>query len=192
MDFALLLNGVLLGVGLSMDAFSISLVNGLSDPFMDRRRMRLHAGVFAAFQGLMPMAGWVCVHAAAQRFHAFKALIPWIALLLLSSIGGEMLVSGLRGGKKVQGHSPLGASLLAQGVAGSIDAFSAGFAIADHGFFRAMVSSVIIAFVTFVVCMAGLAIGKKFGTRLANGADILGGVILILIGLDIFVGGVLF
>ena len=82
-------NSILLGIGLAMDAFSVSLANGLREPKMKGRRIALIAGVFAGFQALMPMIGWVCVHTIAQRFHRFESFIPWIALALLGFIGGR-------------------------------------------------------------------------------------------------------
>ena len=97
-DILFFFNSVLLGVGLAMDAFSVSLANGLNEPRMSRRRMLGIAGVFAAFQALMPMTGWICVHTIVQYFRAFEKLIPWIALALLGFIGGKMLIEGIRGG----------------------------------------------------------------------------------------------
>lgn len=186
-------NSVLLGVGLAMDAFSVSLANGLNDSKMKPDRMSMIAGVFAFFQALMPMMGWICVHTVLQCFQAFEKLIPWIALILLCFIGGKMLVEGIKkdeaedeGEKTALG---LGA-LLIQGVATSIDALSVGFTIAEYGCVMAIVCALIIAVVTFVICMGGLQIGKKFGTKLSNKASVLGGVILILIGLEIFVTGI--
>ena len=82
------------------------------------------------------------------------------------------------------------AALLIQGVATSIDALSVGFTIAEYGLLMAIVCAIIIAVVTFIICMAGLFIGKKVGTKLANKANIFGGVILIFIGIEIFVTGV--
>lgn len=90
-------NSCLLGVGLAMDAFSVSLANGLNEPRMGVRRMSLIAGVFAFFQFAMPMIGWICVHTIVQYFTFFEKLIPWIALLLLGYIGGGMLKEGLPG-----------------------------------------------------------------------------------------------
>lgn len=186
-------NSVLLGVGLAMDAFSVSLANGLNDSKMKPGRMSMIAGVFAFFQALMPMMGWICVHTVLQCFQAFEKLIPWIALILLCFIGGKMLLEGIKkdeaedeGEKTALG---LGA-LLIQGVATSIDALSVGFTIAEYGCVMAIVCALIIAVVTFVICMGGLQIGKKFGTKLSNKASVLGGVILILIGLEIFVTGI--
>lgn len=190
-SFVFFFNSILLGVGLAMDAFSVSLANGLNEPKMKRGKMCGIAGVFALFQALMPMLGWVCVHTIVQYFKAFEVLIPWIALGLLLFIGGKMLIEGIKnnGGEEENTGVGLGA-LLVQGVATSIDALSVGFTIADYGFVMALVCSLIIALVTFIICMAGLFIGRKFGTRLAGKASVLGGVILIFIGLEIWITGV--
>lgn len=186
-----ILNSAALGVGLAMDAFSVSLANGLAEPKMRLGRMGLIAGVFAFFQALMPMLGWVCVHTIVQTFGVAEKFIPWIALILLGFIGGKMLYNGLR--RKEGGELPAVSfgALIVQGIATSIDALSVGFTIADYDWVMALVCALIIAVVTFVICMAGLAIGKKFGTKLANKAEILGGVILIAIGIEIFVSGMI-
>ena len=185
-------NSVLLGVGLAMDAFSVSMANGLNEPTMKRKKMCGIAGVFAFFQALMPMIGWVCVHTVVQYFQAFEKFIPWIALILLVYIGGKMLWDGIKKKEDEEGEiAGVGLSaLFVQGVATSIDALSVGFTIADYGFVAAIVCALIIAVVTFVICMGGLAIGKEFGTKLSNKATILGGVILIFIGIEIFITGI--
>ncbi len=191
-NFVFFFNSFLLGVGLAMDAFSVSLANGLRQPDMGRRKMCAVAGVFAVFQGLMPLIGWICVHTVLQYFQSFEKLIPWIALALLGFIGGKMLLEGLRGGEEECCGSGVGAAmLLIQGVATSIDALSVGFTIASYEAPMALLCAVIIAAVTFVICLGGLALGKRFGTRLAGRAGIMGGAILILIGLEIFLTGVL-
>ncbi|MGN0713316.1 MAG: manganese efflux pump MntP family protein [Anaerovoracaceae bacterium] len=184
-------NSVLLGVGLAMDAFSVSLANGLGEPDMKRGRMCSIAGVFAFFQALMPMIGWICVHTIVEYFKSFESWIPWIALALLGFIGGKMLLEGLRPSEGEEEKRSVGlTALLVQGVATSIDALSVGFTIVEYGLLMALVCSLIIAAVTFVICMGGLAIGKQAGTRLSGKASILGGVILIAIGLEIFITGV--
>ena len=186
-------NSILLGVGLAMDAFSVSLANGLNDPAMKKKRMCTVAGVFAFFQAFMPMTGWLCVHTMLRYFEKFQPFIPWIALILLAFIGGKMLVEGIRGQEEEVKCEKLTAwVLLIQGVATSIDALSVGFTIAKYNFGQALLASGIISAVTFVICMAGLSIGKKFGTKLANKASVLGGVILIGIGIEIFITGVFF
>ncbi len=186
-------NSIALGIGLAMDAFSVSLANGLNDTAMKKKKMCLIAGVFALFQGFMPMTGWLCVHTMLQYFKAFEPFIPWIALALLALIGGKMLVEGIRDdGEEVKKEKLTPWLLFIQGIATSIDALSVGFTIADYNFMQALLAVLVIAAVTFVICMAGLWIGKKSGTKLANKASILGGVILIAIGIEIFVTGVFF
>lgn len=192
-SFVFFFNSILLGVGLAMDAFSVSLANGLNEPKMKRGKMCRVAGVFALFQALMPMLGWVCVHTIVQYFKSFEKLIPWIALGLLLFIGGKMLVEGIKNKDSEEEKVGVGlGALLIQGVATSIDALSVGFTISDYGFVMALVCSLLIATVTFIICMAGLFIGRKFGTKLANKATILGGAILVFIGIEIWVTGVFF
>lgn len=185
-------NSLLLGVGLAMDAFSVSLANGLNEPKMRRLKSMSIAGTFGAFQGLMPLIGWFVVCTAAELFKSFRVLIPWIALILLCWIGGSMLKEGIKGGdedSKVARLTP--AALLTQGIATSIDALSVGFTISDYGFVMALVCSLLIAVVTFGISLTGVRIGKTFGTKLSGKATILGGIILIGIGLEIFIKGIL-
>jgi len=185
------ITNILLGVGLAMDAFSVSLANGLNEPCMKKSRMCGIAGVFAFFQALMPMLGWICVHTIVQYFQSFEKFIPWIALALLGYIGGKMLYEGINNKEEDSCENPgvgFGA-LMIQGVATSIDALSVGFTIAGYDLFAALLGAIIIAAVTFVICMGGLHIGKKAGMKLAGKAGILGGAILILIGLEIFITG---
>lgn len=187
-DFLFFFNSILLGVGLAMDAFSVSLANGLKENTMKKGRMSLVAGVYAFFQFLMPMVGWICVHTVVQVLSTFEKFIPWIALVLLLYIGGSMLLEAIRGGEEEEKEVKLGFKvLIVQGIATSIDALSVGFTIADYNVVMAFVCALLIAVVTFILCFAGLEIGKKFGTKLAGKAGILGGVILIFIGLEIFI-----
>lgn len=184
------INSILLGVGLAMDAFSVSLANGLAEPGMRRRKSAGIAATFGGFQAAMPLIGWVCVHTIASMFDWFQKLIPWIALLLLAYIGGKMLLEGIRGGDSDDEEETSGLdfrSLMIQGIATSIDALSVGFAIADYNLADAVLAALVIAVVTFIICVIGLALGKKAGTKLSGKAEILGGVILIGIGLEIFI-----
>lgn len=188
LGFSFFFNSILLGIGLAMDAFSVSLANGLNEPGMKKGKMCAVAGVFAAFQAIMPLTGWVCVHTIVQYFRAFEQFIPWIALILLGYIGGKMLYDGITGGDGEEEDCGVGfKALMLQGVATSIDALSVGFTIADYDFVSALLAALIIAAVTFFICMGGLVIGRTAGTRLAGRAGILGGVILLFIGAEIFV-----
>lgn len=193
MEWSLLFfsNSILLGLGLAMDAFSVSLANGLNESNMKINRMCFIAGIFAFFQALMPMIGWTCIHTVLQYFKEFEKFIPWIALGLLGFIGGKMLIEGIKNNEPDIQTTSVGITvLLVQGIATSIDALSVGFTIAEYGLIMALVCAAIIAVVTFFICMTGLAIGKKVGTKFSNKAAILGGTILILIGLEIFITGI--
>ena len=195
MDFIFVLNSAALGVGLAMDAFSVSLANGLHEPQMRRKRICGIAGVYAFFQYIMPMIGWVCVHTIVEMFSTFEMFIPWIALILLLYIGGKMIPEGLgeRAGKEEESahRSVSGKDLLLQGVATSIDALSVGFTIAKYDLMMANAACLIIAAVTFAICVGGLLIGRRAGTKLSWKASIMGGCILIAIGIEIFVKGFL-
>jgi manganese efflux pump family protein len=105
-------------------------------------------------------------------------------------IGGKMLLDGIHGEEAEEAAELSAGALFMQGVATSIDALSVGFTISEYGWLMALTAAIIIAVVTFFLCMAGLRIGKKFGTQLSGKASILGGVILIGIGLEIFITGV--
>ena len=190
MDFMFFFNSVLLGCGLAMDAFSVSIANGLAAPCMCRRRMLTIAGVFALFQGVMPLLGWFFVHSFIELFSSLEGLIPWISLALLSLIGGKMLADGCKPDEEDCTCATLGiGALLVQGVATSIDALSVGFTIAERTILPATVSALIIAAVTFPICFAGVYLGKHFGNRFSHKAEIFGGVLLILIGIEIFLTG---
>ena len=189
-------NSVLLGVGLAMDAFSVSIANALNETQMKKSRMCFIAGIYAFFQFAMPMIGWICVHTIVEYFTKFEAFIPWIALALLLWIGGKMIWEAFHPEAEEDAEEAVAkltfTTLLIQGVATSIDALSVGFTIADYGLFMAFVASLIIAVVTFAICMTGLLIGKKAGEKLGSKATLLGGIILVGIGIEIFVKGVFF
>ena len=188
LSFAFFFTSIMLGAGLAMDAFSVSLANGLNEPKMKRSRMCGVALVFSLFQFAMPLIGWICVSTVARLFTAFEKFIPWIALLLLSYIGGKMLYEGIKNKGSDDEKPAVGfKGLLIQGVATSIDALSVGFTISDYNIIEALVSCSLIGIVTFLICYVGLFIGKKAGTKLAGKAGIIGGAILIFIGLEIFI-----
>lgn len=187
-NFTFFFNSVLLGVGLAMDAFSVSMANGIREPKMVSGKMCAVAGIFAFFQALMPLIGWLCIHTVVQYFQSFQAWIPWIALALLGYIGGKMLYESIKSASCPVVPAAIGlGALLMQGIATSIDALSVGFTIAEYRLPMALAAAGIISAVTFVICMAGLFIGKKAGSCLSGKAGIVGGAILIFIGLEIFI-----
>ncbi len=191
MSFNLLfiLNSILFGVGLAMDAFSVSVANGLRNPHMHTSRRMIIAGTFGCFQTVMPLLGWFCVHSIAEAFQAFQPYIPWIALVLLAFIGGKMIWEGIH--DQSEAESLQGGTLFIQGIATSIDALSVGFTIAEYELIFAVTESLIIGIVTFGLCLAGLLLGGRIGSRISGKAGIVGGIILILIGTEIFVTGII-
>ena len=189
-NISFVITSIMMGVGLAMDAFSVSMANGLNEPDMKARKMLLIAGVFGGFQALMPLIGWVCVHTVVQYFKVFEKFIPWIAFALLLYIGGKMLIEGIKNQDNDETSGVGFGALLVQGIATSIDALSEGFVIAEYNWQAAIAAALIIAAVTFVICVFGVFIGKKFGTVLSNKAQIFGGIVLIIIGVEIFVTGI--
>lgn len=191
-NFAFFFNSILLGAGLAMDAFSVSLADGLNEHNMKMRKSVYISLVFGIFQAIMPFIGWVAVNTVAQYFTWFEKLIPWIALVLLLFIGGKMIIEGVKKKEEEEESGPLKAgTILVQGIATSIDALSVGFTVAQYTWVMTLVCCCIIAAITFALCLMGIFIGKKFGTKLSNKAEIIGGIILIIIGIEIFVTGII-
>ena len=185
-NFLFFINCLLLGVGLAMDAFSVSIANCLANPRMSISEMSGMALSYGIFQFIMPMAGWFCVHTIITVFEKFQPFIPWTAFILLLYIGGKMVLEGIRG-ESEEGKNLTFGVLMIQSVATSIDALSVGFTIAQYQAAMALAASVIIAVVTFGICLGGAFIGKKVGAHLSGKASILGGSILIAIGLEILI-----
>ena len=192
--FIFIINAILLGVGLAMDAFSVSIANALADSAMSRRRQVIIAGTYAFFQFAMPVIGWLLVKTVVSYFQTIETLIPWIALALLLFIGGKMLWEGLsdKGEDAGEVQRLTAGALILQGIATSIDALSVGLTLATYRAVDALLAALIIAVVTYLICRAGLLIGRRFGVLLGARARVLGGVVLIGVGLEIFIRGVFF
>ncbi len=189
MDLKFFLTSSFLGVGLAMDASAVSMANGLKDPKMKINKVLLIAFMFAFFQALMPLIGYLVGHAVLELIEPF---IPWIALLLLSFVGGKMLYEGMKNEGDEEVKSLTFKALIIQAIATSIDALSVGFTFAGYEIIEALVACGLIALVTFSICILSVFIGQKFGDKLGNKAEILGGIILIAIGLEIFITGIFF
>lgn len=189
-DLFFIVSSVLLGVGLAMDAFSVSMANGLNEPEMRRRKRLLIAGVFGGFQGLMPLLGWLAVHTIVEIFSAFSRFVPLLGFILLLFVGGKMLMEGIWAWNddEVENEILKKRVLFVQAIATSIDALSIGFTIADYSLIRAFICALIIAAITFGLCIIGLRIGRYFGVKLAGKASVIGGLILIGIAIKLVVG----
>lgn len=186
MDYIFFVNSLLLGIALSMDSFSLSLADMLSEPDMKKTKMLGIALVHAILQAFMPMAGWFCVKVAVGFLQFLDKIVPYIALIILCYIGGKMIYESFhKDANEVSGKISTKV-IFFQGIAASIDALSVGFAISQYNFSKAICSALIIALVTFVVCLFALFLGKKIATKLKH-AEVFGGIILILIGIEILV-----
>ncbi len=186
MNFMFFVTNALLGIALAMDAFSVALANGLNEPCMKKSKTCIIAGTFSLFQFAMPMIGWICVSTIAEIFENFRPFIPWIAFLLLGYIGGKMLYEGIKNPGCSDEKPAVGfGALVIQGIATSIDALTAGFEFENSNYEAAdaTIACLIIGVLTFGICIAGIFIGKKFGTKIAGKASVLGGVILLAIAL---------
>lgn len=183
-------NSILLGLGLTMDAFSVSIADGLNEPNMKKRKMLLISSLFAIFQFAMPMIGWVLVHTLVEKFKIFNYAIPWIALVLLGFIGGKMIFENIKS-KKEEVDASKGSlafiALIVQALATSIDALSVGFTIAEYQVNMALIACLIIGIITFIFCICGVLFGKRLSNKFSSYAELIGGIILIGIGIEIFI-----
>ena len=191
-----ILEVLLTGVGLSMDAAAVGMTNGLNEPKMRLTKILLIALFFGVFQGVMPLIGYFAGTLFAE---AVASIAPYVALVLLGFIGGKMIYEALKKSKEEEETvKNLGVgALTAQAIATSIDALAVGISLlALNGIGARKVNifaaCAIIAACTFVISLAAVFIGKKFGAVLADKAELIGGIILVAIGLKIFIEGVFF
>ncbi len=175
----------MLGISLSMDASAVSMTNGLKKSEMKRSLVIKMSLIFGFFQGAMPLIGYAIGHALLMYIEEY---IPWIALGLLGFLGLNMILTSF---KQENSFFKLGIKeILFQAVATSIDALSVGLTFADYTLYEAIISFLFISGITSFLCWISFYIGKKFGTQLGAFAGILGGIILILLGIEIFLKGI--
>ncbi|MBR6473006.1 MAG: manganese efflux pump [Firmicutes bacterium] len=181
-----------LGAGLAMDAFSVSIADSLREPEMTRSRKALIAGTFGVFQFLMPVIGWFFVHELVSVIHVLTKFTPWISLILLLYLGIKMIKEG-NDEDNAQGGKPVKAGeLIVQGIATSIDALSVGFTISSYTAHMALIAGLLIGVTTFVLCLIALNAGHFISGRFKVKETTIGGIILIIIGIKVFLDGVIF
>lgn len=176
---------ILISVGLSMDAFAVSVCRGLKMRKFNVKHALLIALCFGGFQALMPFLGWVVGIQFEQYIVSFD---HWVAFLLLLFIGGKMIWEALKGGDEDCGtgdETLVAREILLMGVATSIDALAVGITFALLPGIHIGLSVAVIGCITFVLALAGVWIGNRFGSKFQSKAEIAGGVILIIIGLKI-------
>lgn len=191
MDYIALIG---IAVGLSMDAFAVCITNGALCKKVKPSLAFKMALSFGLFQALMPMIGWL-IGKAGESF--ISSVDHWVALILLCFIGGQMIVESVKSKKEPscdEGTTREGLSfktLMLLSLATSIDALATGIilpsAVQASTVALMLLAAALIGLITFIICIAGVYIGKKFGILLSEKAQIAGGIVLILIGLKIFI-----
>ena len=174
---------VLMAVGLAMDAFAVSVCQGLGMKQLNVRVALVLAALFGLFQGGMPVIGWLL---GTQLLWLIEPFDHWIAFGLLAFIGGKMIADAVKDEPEESGATDRVAwgEFLMLAVATSIDALAVGLSLAVLNV-NIVLPAVVIGVITFVLSLAGVAVGHAFGSRYERSAQIVGGVVLILIGLKV-------
>ena len=176
----------LLGIGLAMDAFAVSVCKGLGMRNLNKKQTLIIGLYFGGFQALMPLIGWLL----GSQFQKYITRIDhWIAFILLGFIGGKMMIEAIREWNEEETVDVIDAHLdhknmLVLSVATSIDALAVGitFAFLDTPIIEAIT---IIGITTMVISIIGVVVGNFFGSRYKSKAEFIGGLILVLLGLKI-------
>lgn len=188
MTISLFLQTIFLGFGLSMDACIVCMADGLNNTNISKTKMIFIAISFGFFQGLMPFIGFLVGSAIIQHI---KTYIPYFTLFILCFLGYKMVVDGIKHDSNLNNSKKLTPFvIISQSIGTSIDALSIGITLASYSLINALISSLIIGIVTFIICFIGFILGKQFGLNIGNRAEIIGGVILIILGLEMFLTSV--
>ena len=176
---------IFLGIGLAMDAFSVSMANGLNEPHMNKGRICTIAGVFGGFQALMPLIGYFLGSFFAEMIEKYD---HWVAFVLLAIIGGNMIKESFDKDEKVDSSMDV-KSMLLLAIATSIDALAVGVTFA---FLQVQIVPAVsfIGVITFIFSAVGVKIGSLFGTKYKSKAELFGGIVLVLIGIKILLEGI--
>ena len=172
---------IVIGIGLAMDAFAVSVCKGLSMKKLDWKKAIIIALYFGIFQALMPVFGYYL----GSTFSSFVQQVDhWIAFILLAIIGGNMIKDSTDDEEEKRNDRVDVRTMVLLAIATSIDAFAIGVTFA---FFEVnlLLSISIIGIITLVLSIIGVVIGNKFGDKFQNKAELTGGIILIIIGLKI-------
>lgn len=171
----------LLGIGLAMDAFAVSICKGLSMKKMNWKNAIIIALYFGIFQALMPMIGYFL----GTTFESFVTTFDhWIAFILLALIGGNMIKESFDNEDEKKNDKVDFKTMIVLALATSIDALAVGitFAFFDVNLLLAVA---IIGIITFIISIFGVKIGNKFGDKYQNKAELIGGIILVILGIKI-------
>ena len=181
----------LTGIALAMDAFAVSICKGIKMPKLRKSHIVIIAVFFGGFQMLMPLIGWLLGSQFVQYISKFG---HWIAFALLAFIGVKMAIESFKHEEEdcCKCDSKLDLKeLVVLAIATSIDALAVGITFALYPDINILPSISIIGIVTFVICAGGVVIGHKFGAKFKSKAELLGGIVLVIIGLKLLIEGLL-
>lgn len=180
-----LISIVMIAIGLSMDAFAVSLTTGMTTDKSNRLKIAFKAGIFfGGFQGIMPLIGWLL---GINFIQYIEKIDHWIAFILLVFIGGKMIIESIRDkGEEEKEIDLSNKKFLILAIATSIDALAVGVSFAFLNV-NIIFASLVIACITFIFSFAAVYIGKIFGEVLKSKSEIIGGIILVIMGSKILI-----
>ena len=185
MNFEFVIQSLMVGLGLAMDSCTVSMTDGMNEKNMTIIKNILIALIFTIFQQVMPIVGYFI----GRIFYGFiSKYVPIIALIILGILGVKMLADTIKDNNQSEKLGKLTFSIIIlQAIATSIDALSVGVTFVGHSIQKMLFSTAIIGVITFILTFFGVKIGKKFGTLFGKDAQIVGGLMLILNGIEIYI-----
>ena len=186
-----IINSFLLAIGLGVDSFSISLVNGISYPNLNKQDHFIQSFIFGICQSIMPFTGYLLLVYFSNKLSILKTVSPYVSLVLLSYLGVKLILESFKNNEIEKANQKLTIfTLILQGIATSIDAVSCSFSMISLTMLEAIIEIVIIGIVTIGVSYLALNLGKEIGKKIEKYSQLIGGIILILIGIILFIKGI--
>ena len=182
-----IIDALLLGITLALDAFSVSMVYGAKYQKLNLGYSLIIVLTFGILQTLMPFISWSLIHYLSEKILIISKISPYISLILLTYIGIKMIIN--KDDEDKVNDINYSAVLMA-GIATSIDALSVGFTFSNYNFNVVIVEVIIIGLITSIICLIGVYLGKRGGYLLGKKVPTIGGIVLILVGIKIFISGV--
>lgn len=179
-----IIQSVFLGVSLAMDASAVSMTNGLMNPKMKKSKMFIIAIMFGLFQGIMPLIGYLFGSIFSKWI---EDVIAIIGFAILAFLGVKMIYGAIKHSDEEEQKDLTFKTIFVQAIATSIDALTVGVVYVGSDLIEVYITFLLIAVITSLLCLCAIVIGKKFGDKLSNKAEIFGGVILICIALKILI-----
>lgn len=183
-----IIKSFVLAIGLGVDSFSISLINGMTYQGKNRKILIEQSLIFALCQGIMPFIGYIALVYFSSKLLIIKEIAPYISLILLAYLGIKLIIESRKNELVDNASNNLSFSIfLLQGIATSIDAISCSFSMISLSLNDALIEILIITIITYLMCYIAIHIGKEIGNRIEKYSKVIGGIVLILIGIIIFI-----